>query len=948
MTTLTTNEIRRRLQEFAVEHKNDTDEKQHAQQFWRDFYSCFGLSKSSASMFEARVLKIGGVRGYIDSFIPGVLLVEQKSVGKNLEDAYVQAQAYFHAIANDFEKPKYIITCDFQTFHLYDLQKNAREPLVCKLSELSQRVSWFNFLVEKEVHAVSEELPVNRKAAEQIAKLHDALLKANYKGKDLEIFLTRLLFCLFADDTGIFGDDGQFRRLVEKTKEDGSDLGSSITLLFQVLNTPLQDRQTNLDESLHAFEYVNGSLFAEQIQIPFFNFDLRTILFNCVQLDWSGISPAIFGAMFQAVLEEGATDTAHRRESRRELGAHYTSERNILKVIEPLFLNQLHEEFDNAKGNQAKLTALYKKLPTLKFLDPACGCGNFLVIAYREIRRIENDVINELFFKGQAQGGLLDVATLCRVNIGQFFGIEIDGAATHIARVALYITDHQLNLEAANRFGKTRATVPLVTTPHIHCANALRIDWNDVVKAEECNFVFGNPPFIGYSLQTKEQKEDLDLIFGHIQGAGVLDYVCAWYARAASYINGNEKTECAFVSTNSITQGEQPAVLWKELFKHNIVINFAHRTFKWSNEGRSVAAVHCVIIGFAKFNRKVKELFTYEEVGGDAKLNVVSQINAYLVSAGNTLLEKRSLPLTHNASKMIYGSKPTDGGYLTLTSEEAEQIRKTDPIAKKYIKKLLGADEFLNNVDRYCLWLVDSTAEERSSSKILRERIAQVRAMRLESTKDKTRELANTAYLFAEIRQTSNPYVLIPLHTSENRQYIPFGFFEADVICTNANSMLQNSSLFEFGLLSSKMHMAWVRTVCGRIKSDFRYSNTIVYNNFPFPSQVKDTFIEKISSCANAVLDARNDEIIRCNSSNLSFSLSSMYSDGAMSISLAKAHKELDKAVDEAYNYKDGDDDASRVAFLFKKYEELTSLLPPTSTKKKRVKKNDPSQNSLI
>ena len=365
MPDITINEVRRRLQLFAKEHATDSDEKQHAQQFWRDFYMCFGLSKSSASMFEARVLKVGGARGYIDSFIPGVLLVEQKSLGRNLDDAYVQAQAYFHAIANEFEKPQYIITCDFQTFQLYNLKDNAKEPLICKLDELHKRADWFMFLVDKRVHAVTEELPVNRKAAEQIAKLHDALLKANYKGRDLESFLTRLLFCLFADDTGIFGDDGIFRRLVEATKEDGSDLGSAISLLFEVLNTPKNSRQTNLDEALQAFEYVNGNLFADHIQTPYFDFDLRTILIKCVQIDWSGISPAIFGAMFQAVLEEGASDTAHRKESRRELGAHYTSERNILKVIQPLFLDKLFDEFDKAKGNKAKLTALYDKLPTL-------------------------------------------------------------------------------------------------------------------------------------------------------------------------------------------------------------------------------------------------------------------------------------------------------------------------------------------------------------------------------------------------------------------------------------------------------------------------------------------------------------------------------------------------------------------------------------------------------
>ena len=824
MADITINEVRRRLQLFAKEHENDSDEKQHAQQFWRDFYMCFGLSKSSASMFEARVLKVGGARGYIDSFIPGVLLVEQKSLGRNLDDAYVQAQAYFHAIANEFERPQYIITCDFQNFQLYNLQENAKVPLTCKLSELHTHANWFMFLVDKRVHAVTEELPVNRKAAEQIAKLHDALLKANYKGKDLESFLTRLLFCLFADDTGIFGDDGIFRRLVEATKEDGSDLGSAISLLFQVLNTPKDNRQTNLDEALQAFEYVNGNLFAEHIQTPYFDFDLRSILIKCVQIDWSGISPAIFGAMFQAVLEEGASDTAHRKESRRELGAHYTSERNILKVIQPLFLDELHDEFVKAKGSKAKLTALYDKLPTLKFFDPACGCGNFLVIAYREIRRIENDVVNELFFKGQAQGGLLDIATLCRVNIGQFYGIEIDDAATHIARVALYITDHQLNLEAANKFGKTRATVPLVVTPHIHCGNALRLDWNDVVKVEDCNYVFGNPPFIGHQWRTAEQVEDMDLVWGIDGKFGRLDYVACWYKRAVEYIDKNKNIICAFVSTNSIVQGEQVAVLGSWLLSNSVFLNFAHRSFRWSNEGRGVAAVHCVIIGFSKVDFFKKRLFDYVNgIGIDPVEFNVRQINGYLVDAGWVLLENRRSPVSAK-SEIVFGSMPNDGGYLLLSKEEKNALLAVCPNANKWIRRLYGSEEFINNVERYCLWLVGISPAELRSMQPVMQRVESVKKLRLSSTREATQKLASYPALFGEIRQPSTPYLALPKVSSERRTYIPIGILGADVIATDLLFLIPNASLYDFAVLTSSMHMAWTRTVTGRLKSDFRYS----------------------------------------------------------------------------------------------------------------------------
>lgn len=940
MPDITINEIRRRLQLFAKEHAADSDEKQHAQQFWRDFYMCFGLSKSSASMFEARVLKVGGARGYIDSFIPGVLLVEQKSLGRNLDDAYVQAQAYFHAIANEFEKPQYIITCDFQNFQLYDLENNAKEPLTCRLDELHKRADWFMFLVDKRVHAVSEELPVNRKAAEQIAKLHDALLKANYKGKDLESFLTRLLFCLFADDTGIFGEDGIFRRLVEATKEDGSDLGSSISLLFQVLNTPKDKRQTNLDEVLQAFEYVNGSLFAENIQTPYFDFDLRSILVKCVQIDWSGISPAIFGAMFQAVLEEGASDTAHRKESRRELGAHYTSERNILKVIQPLFLDELHEELNKAKGNKTKLTALYNKLPTLKFFDPACGCGNFLVIAYREIRRIENDVINELFFKGQAQGGLLDIATLCRVNIGQFYGIEIDEAATHIARVALYITDHQLNLEAANKFGKTRATIPLVTTPHIHCDNALRKDWEDVVKAEECSYIFGNPPFVGYSVQNKEQKADLDLIFGHIKGAGVLDYVCAWYAKSARYLELNPKIECAFVSTNSITQGEQPAILWKDLLTHGIVINFAHRTFRWNNEGKGVAAVHCVIIGFAKFNLKPKKLFHYENINAEPKLELVSQINAYLVNAGNILLEKNKNHISPNAPLMFRGSQPTDGGHLLLDDLEKEYLLKIEPEAEKFICKYLMGEEFINGISRWCLWMTNASPAALSKLPEIKKRLDLVRKMRLESSKEATKKLASTPYLFGEVKQPTSKYLALPVVSSERRDYIPIAYLEPNIISGNKLFCVPNAKLSDFAIMTSSMHMAWMRAVCGRMKSDYSYSNSIVYNNFIWVQNLNKEQEDNLLLTGQSILDARN---LYPNAT-----LADLYDPLTMPVELVKAHEANNKAVDKAYDYKGPDDDASRVAFLFKKYDELTSLLPTTTIKKKRTKKSDDAQTNLI
>ena len=937
MTDITINEVRRLLQLFAKDHENDRQEKQHAQQFMRDFYACFGLSKSSASMFEKKVIKFGNTRGYIDSFIPGVLLVEQKTTSEDLYKAYEQATDYAMAITNEFEKPQYILICDFQTFHLYNLHSLDKEPLICSLSEISKKAVWFMFLVDKRVIAYSEELPINRKAAEQIAKLHDAFLKANYKGRDLESFLTRLLFCLFADDTGIFGEDGQFKRLVAKTKEDGSDLGTAIAMLFQVLNTAYEKRQTNLDEALKAFEYVNGGLFAEQISIPSFDFDLRTILVKCTELDWSGISPAIFGAMFQSVLEAGATDTAHRIESRRELGAHYTSERNILKVIQPLFLDELHKEFEQAI-TKPKLQVFYDKLHTLKFFDPACGCGNFLVIAYRELRRIENDVIAKLYFKGD-QGGLLDVKEYCKVSIEQFYGIEIDEAAVHIARVAMYITDHQLNLESGNRFGETRATVPLVATPHIHCGNALRIDWNTVVKAEDCNYVFGNPPFIGKDYQTKEQKADSDYVMHDVKNYGLLDYVSNWFVKAANYIQSNSNISVGFVSTNSITQGEQVSLLWAYLLKLGVKINYAYRTFKWNNGGRANAAVHCVITGWGLKDKLPKLLVDYkDDINGEGIRSYVDNINPYLVNAANIVLTSVRAPIVQ-VPIIVNGSKPTDGGKLLLTKDEKDFLLLKCPSSAKFIRKFLDADCFINNIPRYCLWLEKITPDELKLMPEIYSRVQAVRKMRLESTKLQTQELASVPYLFAEIRQPNSEYLAVPKVSSERREYVPFAMVDKETIIGDRLSCIPNANLQHFAVMTSSLHMSWMRAVCGRMKSDYNYSNTIVYNNFPWQLMSEDAVL-KLTMSAQAILDARN---IYSNAS-----LADLYDPLTMPVELVKAHQANNKAVDEAYGYKGGDDDASRVAFLFKRHEELTSLLPATVAKKKRAKKQDESQSNLI
>ena len=924
---LSSTEVKKRLQQFSKRFRNAENEQREATMFWAEFYSCFGISAADATVYEHQVKKLDGNRGRIDSFIPGLLIVEHKSRGRDLEAAYEQAEEYFIALKPE-ERPKYIITSDFARIVIYDLETKQRNE-TC-IEDLPKHASWFKFLVEGKQQAIVEEREIDRSAAYTISKLHEALLRINFKGRDLEVFLTRLLFCLFADDTGIFNENGQFRRFVESAKEDGSDIGQKVGELFEVLNTADDDRFVTLEDNLKAFPYINGNLFAERTRIPVFDSDLRKLLISCATLDWSGISPAIFGAMFQGVLEEHNT-TEKRQSTRRELGAHYTSERNILRVINPLFLDDLREEFEASKRtkNKTRLKFLYDKLQTLTFFDPACGCGNFLVIAYRELRKLENDVIAELFGYNSTIGGTLDVSALCRVKLNQFYGIEIDEAAAHIARVALYITDHQMNELSAKRFGYSRPTIPLTDNPQVTVDNALRMDWKEVLPANECNYLFGNPPFIGKQNQKEVQKEDMEIVFSGIKNYSLLDYVSCWYLKAAHYIS-NSKIEVAFVSTNSIVQGEQVSILWAELRRLNVKINFCHRTFKWNNEGKGVAAVHCVIVGFSTFDRKIKSIYNYPDGIDKEPSKVDAQtINPYLVDAPFVLLEPRRVPIS-KSKEIVFGNMANDGGFLFFTKEEREEIITIFPYSKELIKPFLGADEFINNLERWCIWLSDVDASKWRNITPIYERVEKVKSIRLKSNREATNKLAKTPYLFGEIRQKSGTYILVPRHSSESRDYIPIGFFDEKTICGDANLMIPSASLYDFSILTSKMNMAWVKTVCGRIKSDFRYSNTIVYNNFPWPIMPKDEIFNLCNSSANSILEAR----LAHPQSNLA----SLYDPLSMPLDLLKAHESNDKAVDKAYGYKGKDDDASRVAFLFKLYEQQTSLLPISEIKNKRVK----------
>jgi hypothetical protein len=926
---LTFNEIRKRLSAFSLQWKTATRENADAKLFWARFYECYGIRPESSTIYEKAVDKLDGARGFIDSFIPGLLIVEHKSRNKNLDSAFTQAADYFMALPEK-ERPRYIVTSDFARFRLYDLLSGTTSE--CTLKDLPKRAGWFSFLLDRSAPSkILEESPVNRQAAYAVSKLHEALLRANFRGRELELFLTRLLFCFFADDTGIFGADGQLRYLVENTREDGRDTGARLFELFDVLDTPDDERQANLDETLAGFSYINGSLFSERTRIPAFSSAMRETLIQCADLDWSGISPAIFGAMFQGVLE-AHTPTDSRQSSRRELGAHYTSERNILRVIDPLFMDDLRAELKSARRSKPRLQALYDKVPTLNFLDPACGCGNFLVIAYRELRRLENEVIAELFDFDRGRG-LLDVSTLCRVRVNQFYGIEIDEAAAHIARVALWITDHQMNLEAAERFGNTRPTVPLIDAPHIHCANALRVDWADILPPARCSFVMGNPPFVGAKYMNNEQRADARYMFADIPNGGLLDYVCAWYVKAISFIEANRFVAVAFVSTNSIAQGEQVAALWLPLLQRGAKIRFAHRTFQWSNEGKGNAAVHCVIIGFALHATGRCTLFDYgDNVKGNGHAISANRINPYLVDAAEIVLTNRRTPLCA-VPKMGIGNKPIDGGSYLFTKTERDAFLLIEPKASDFFRAWIGSEEFINGFYRWCLWMGDASPQQLRAMPECMKRIEAVRMSRLASPSAPTQKLAATPTRFHVEFLPRAPYLVVPGVSSERREFIPIGFISSNIMASNLVLTVPDAMLFHFAILNSTMHNAWMRAVCGRLESRYRYSATIVYNNFPWPEPTDEQRL---------ALDTTGQRILDARALNPDSSLADLYDPLTMPVELRKAHEANDRAADAAYKYKSGRADAPRVAFLFELYQALTSLLPtdkPGSKGIRRAKK---------
>lgn len=937
---LSWNEIRARAAKFAQEWEGETYEKGESQSFYNGFFDVFGVTRRRVASFEEPVKKLDGKHGFIDLFWKGVLLVEQKSGGGNLTKAKAQAFDYFPGL-KETDLPRHILVSDFQNFELYDLEEGTEVKFTLK--DLPKNIEHFGFILGVEKRTFHDQDPVNIEASELMGRLHDTLKASGYAGHDLERFLVRLVFCLFADDTGIFEPRGIFYDLIaERTRDDGSDTGPWLSQLFEVLNTPLEKRQKHLDEDLQKFPYVNGELFRERLAIPAFDAKMRSQLLEVCEFSWDAISPAIFGSLFQSVMNA---------QERRASGAHYTTEKNILKVIQPLFLDDLRAEFARIKtrrdsGRRSALEAFQRKLGRLKFFDPACGCGNFLIIAYRELRDLEIEVLRELNPRGQTT--FLDVALLSQIDVNQFYGIEIHEFPARIAEVALWMMDHIMNNKLSLEFGDHYARIPLKSSPHIHNADALEIDWNSVLDAAECSFVLGNPPFIGAKYQTDSQRKQVRRIAALGGSGGTLDYVAAWYLKAGEYIHA-KNVRIGFVATNSITQGEQVAQLWPGLFsRFGLEIIFAHRTFAWGSDARGRAHVHVVIIGLTHrdFAPNSRRLFSYEDPTGDATESVHSYISPYLFDASK-LANKHLVVIETSKSicgapSMIIGSKPIDGGYLIFEEDERARLIAREPKAAAFLRPYVGGAEYLQGGGRWILTLQNASPSELKEMPLVVEILRCVRDYRLGKLPAKkkvgqepktpgisARALAETPTQFHVTVIPDRPFLAIPEVSSERREYIPIGWLEPPIVPSNKLRFVKDATLWDFGVLTSRMHMVWTKYVGGRLESRYQYSIGVNYNAFPWPA-ASETQKQGISNLGRAVLDARREFP--------GSTLSELYDADVMRPELRKAHANLDVAVDRLYRKEKFQSDRERVEHLFALYEQLIS--PLTATKKSsRAKK---------
>ncbi|MGR4001332.1 MAG: N-6 DNA methylase [Alphaproteobacteria bacterium] len=907
------NEYRSRAASFAEEWADAHYEKGDTQTFYNEFFAIFDIRRRSVARYEEHVQKLGDTMGYIDLLWPGVLLVEQKSAGGNLDKARVQAKGYFDAL-KEYEKPRYILLCDFQRFELLDLDEE--EEWFFTLSQLADNIERFAFIMGVQRHKFKDQDPVNIAASELAGEVHDLLEYGGYKGHDLERFLVRLVFCFFAEDTRIFEHDLFLDFLEERTAENGSDLGEKLLHLFQILNTKEELRSPDLDETLAKFPYVNGELFAESLQIPTTTKPIRDSIISACKFNWTNVSPAIFGALFQSVMDP---------EQRREQGAHYTTEHNILKIIGPLFMDDLRSEFEKLKSRRdnrrkAALRKFHSRISKLRFFDPACGCGNFLIIAYCELRQLEIEVLQEIH-KGQ----YLDVSIISLIDVDQFYGIELLEFPARIAETAMWMMDHIMNSRLSSTFGKTYARIPLKKAPHIHNEDALERDWAEILPPEQCDYVLGNPPFGGAKLQSKEQRAQIRRIAALGGSGGTLDYVAAWYIKAAQYIQkGNGKI--GFVATNSICQGEQVAQLWPLLLdKYGLEITFAHRTFKWGSEARGKAQVYVILLGLSRLEAAppYRRLFSYENPRSESPTEIqIGTITPYLADGSKfatpyITVEESPRPI-NELPEMVMGSQLIDNGHYIFTDDERREFLKQEPDAEPFIRPFIGAQEFLHNEDRFILYLGEASLDELARLPKVKERMALVSEYRQKSKRAGTRKLAETPTKYQLNVIPDKPFLVFPGVSSEGREYMPIGWLEPPVIPSNAMLVALDASKSDFAFLTSTMHMAWLRYVGGRLESRYRYSAGLVYNTFPMP-ETDAQQLRALEPLAHAILDERKK--------HPSATLANLYTSDLLSQDLLRAHQKLDRAVDKLYRRKKFNSESERISLLLEMYEKRINAL---------------------
>ncbi|MCR5050996.1 MAG: N-6 DNA methylase [Paludibacteraceae bacterium] len=909
--------------EFAERWQGKGYEKGESQIFWTTLLSeVYGIEHVDTFLTFEQQVKLDNT-SFIDAFIPSThVMIEQKSIKKDLGDAikqsdgsiltpFQQAKRYSAELPYS-QRPRWIVTCNFAEFWVYDMEQPNGEPQKILLRDLEKEYYRLQFLVDEGNEHLKREMEVSVKAGNLIGMIHDLLIKQYADSgnpdtlRSLNMLCVRLVFCLYAEDAGLFGS-GKTAFHDYLSPLPAHKIRKALIELFEVFDTPIEERDPYLDDELKPFPYVNGGLFAdEHIEIPNFTDEIKAMLLDKASagFDWSEISPTIFGAVFESTLNP---------ETRRSGGMHYTSIENIHKVIDPLFLDELKAEFeqicaiDQERARRAKLDAFQDKIASLTFFDPACGSGNFLTESYVSLRRLENEII-KVRENGQAVIG--DFANPIKVDIHQFYGIEINDFAVSVATTALWIAEQQMMQETEKIASFAIDPLPLKAYHNIHEGNALRLDWADVIAPEKLDYIMGNPPFVGYSLQSKEQKEDLSSI---MKGFGSnIDYVAGWYLKAAQMMVINPTIRTALVSTNSITQGEQVAAIWKPLSEqYGIHFDFAYRTFRWDSEADIKAHVHCVIIGFSvRDNKSAKRIYL-----SDNQSIQVKNINGYLLEAPEIYVEGRTKPICE-VPEMFRGCQPTDNGNFILTEEEKQSFIQQEPEAEKYIRPFMMGRDFINRKPRYCIWLVDANPQEVRKCHMIMQRVENVRNFRLQSTKAATRAKADYPMLFDEIRESDSDYIAIPKTSSERRRYIPMDYLTPDIVAGDAIRLLPNATLYHFGILTSNVHMAWMRVVCGRLKSDYSYSNTIVYNNFPWPTPT-DEQKAKIEQTAQAILDARA-KYPDC-------SLADLYDEVTMPPELRRAHQENDRAVMAAYGFSTKMTESECVAELFKMYQALTN-----------------------